>query len=371
MLGPQFDTTYWHEGDDQEMLMRKGVKNGGPTGYTRSEPMALSGDFDPLQDLPEKRRAKGIQGSLFSPYVGTGLKEDPTVSARKRYSTAAGALGHIQDVGWNPSTGADSVHTEAVRQALVNSDMPIHVMRQSTVAGTVVHAGNLGPNAGGSYNPISRVISLREPDATHTLVHEMGHNAEPHGVTAWNHRVTLGKGYDPLEEGSADAWDDRYATRMHHPDTAARSRETLAARRSQLGYTEKSWEAPLHQAMYNSARTIASSSDRGIKDIPNREALFDDRVETYKQYKEGGGIFQGHPDIPLDTGREDSDARLMHSMDKLAMGHMMEHHGPTIRPSLNESQLSAAMDAHDYYKKTEPRSFLSHPGEEYHQEKLL
>lgn len=147
-LGKQFENTYWYEeGKDQPSASLRIPKTEGvPNVHLRpviKEDLGTGG----LAALDSFREERGItaplQGMLFSPYVGTGLKKDPTVSPESRREAMDKAAGFNRPVaeyigrvkakfGKNIKERAAQGHQEYVREAFDKTDFPVSEMRKTS-----------------------------------------------------------------------------------------------------------------------------------------------------------------------------------------------------------------------------------------------
>lgn len=151
VLGPQFENTYWFSKDDEHGDERIGHSLLRPDRPTKPFVSDVSAPFFLDKRNQHVGSAADLQGMLFSPYVGTGLKKDPLVSPEHRQQTAEKALGFVDDNG--DRIGLDAYRRNAqlidipysraysisertmnrdmglMRDALVDSGMPIQEMQ--------------------------------------------------------------------------------------------------------------------------------------------------------------------------------------------------------------------------------------------------
>lgn len=162
-LGRQFRNTFWN--DDEGNVKAAEESRGLP-----GEP---AGSRPEIYDLkPGDKTEHHLQGMMFSPYVGTGLRQDPMINSEKRRQTIKDSLGLFDTDDYRrrvasmipgqakrvydreskrttlqPSMGRKKAEEGIglITDALDRTDMPTHLI-EKTVAGTV-----LDPRAGRAY----------------------------------------------------------------------------------------------------------------------------------------------------------------------------------------------------------------------------
>lgn len=164
VLGPQFENTYWFEKPEIEnhtkVVFSSKDSSGDDDPFKPDDlgaPRMAHGHYTPEEyrqlsagapDNPYRQESAHVdhQGMLFSPYVGTGLKDDPMVPLERRQQTAERALGFLNKNGerdvpayqrrasraFSSPVSERAAHRDMdlMRDALVNVNMPIQEMEK-------------------------------------------------------------------------------------------------------------------------------------------------------------------------------------------------------------------------------------------------
>lgn len=165
-LGKQFRNTYWH---DEDGKVRAAQEN-------RSLPGEPAGTRPIIHELPDNEKPeKNLQGMLFDPYTGTGLRQDPTVDPEHRRQAIKDSLGlndvekyrqrlgsmipsqtiknYERDEDGNRRTSITSKRgskaakedMELITDTLDNTDMPTHLIKRTSAPAV------LDPRAGRAF----------------------------------------------------------------------------------------------------------------------------------------------------------------------------------------------------------------------------
>jgi hypothetical protein len=380
-LGKQFRNTYWED------------ENGNANTYVDT-----GNDSPFFGNLSHKSEShihdKPLQGLLFDPYTGTGLKQDPSVHPIQRTAVAANALGWPED--------------ERLTQALVNSGIPMQTMRKiNTRAGVNSAPDRYGVS--GQYEDVDNTIDIsptvmHSPNTTaETLTHEIGHHLDrsihtsnggrlrfldpvytemwddpdgpvfqfPKGsMPEYNSNRKQGSYADPVEEGKADAFMDRthtFSNSYEHkiPELVAKRMADSSSDRG-YGFNNNVWEAnndehtATNQALYAATRILASKSDSAGSNLKNRSEVLTD---TYGNMYATMADLPNEYDFPLgfeDRGyskaAEEARQNAQHINNKTLLGHYVSKNPGLIstlsgvHPVLGE----AAKAAHAHFKSIEP-----------------
>jgi hypothetical protein len=334
-LGKQFEDTYWHDDDG---VVNFSLKHK----YSESDPDSDSLELNTLNVEPDTPFIDNeseesishqipeylgnvmdgephLQGMLFSPHTGTGLKDDPLVPTHERERAVREVLGqnprktHVAGKlstryeDYSPDDFLGEIRHEergeVLRNSLYHSDIPIHELRalegHDLVATMHLPSEDRAmQNAGGNYSNIEKRIKVRDHPAyknisssmtrtpiASTLLHEYGHardNTHSEDSSKGKNNLVL-KGADPIQEGMADAYSDRYAHNAGKLESGRQASERWYVQYGGYGSNYSQWERETSDgirdfrsptksntasALYAASRIVSARSDRGMASIP-------------------------------------------------------------------------------------------------------
>lgn len=356
-LGKQFENTYWH-GDDgtTHFSLKHKYSEGNPDEefqYPPSNP-ALETDTPYISDESKESLSSqlssisegfdekpALQGMLFSPYTGTGLRQDPLVHPAVRMHAVKEVLGqnprktHVAGKLWSryedysPDDFLGEIRHEergeVLRNSLYHSDIPIHELRAlegHDLVATMHHPSEdrAMQNAGGNYSNIEKRIKVRDHPAyknisssmtrtpiASTLLHEYGHardNTYSEDSSKGRNNLVL-KGADPIQEGMADAYSDRYAHNAGKLESGRQASERWYVQYGGYGSNYSQWERETNDgirnfrsptksntasALYAASRIVSARSDRGMASIPKH-------LDGGNEEKILAHLWEHHPEI--------------------------------------------------------------------------
>jgi hypothetical protein len=329
------------------------------------------------------------RGLLMSPYTGTGKKQDPTIPPEKRKEEIKRSLGTEANRHLSYEDQENIVH------AAHESGIPTHVFQKLNVSTTArdYFPNDPGDKIAGTY--MAGKINLRKnlPNMGETLTHEVGHALDrrttardraraedlAHSETLyqknkWGEKFTP-SGYhqggfhdtsDPIAEGTADGFQDRYA----EPDRLAsslRAKSSLqiptklrqrfgdepssaGSRGEELtdtGYGTRTWNHPLDQSLYVAARAHSGVSKDPHNNLPALHELVPPRgavaVPTHRS--RDGGVSLSASNDPADNAayqQSNSEAKTHF------LGYMFHNH-PHVRAALKQADKTSHPDAPSLY----------------------
>jgi len=320
-LGKQFENTYWHDDDGRTnfSLVNKESKEGKPinSSMTGTLDRKFGGDEGKyLSALAEMGRIEStpLQGMLFSPYTGTGLKGDPTVDPDERQKRIRQALGQqltdkdeADDLvsgtrherskeawadnasyaaeidGLDPDVAANKSrerHDRSGRQFvdwMDNSDLPMNELRKLADEDFLAVAYPEEAHRGGYYNQSGKLIVVAgnstpelRAEGKHfpnsrasTLMHEYGHAADfeiHRGRDPLAQQIDRkGVTADPVQEGIADGYADKHQRHAGALESVRRDQHE-ADNAHQTGYGISHWsDGPsVRSALYAASRFITA-----------------------------------------------------------------------------------------------------------------
>lgn len=162
-FGKQYEDTYWH-GDDGEI--NYSLVNRRHNAYP-SRVLSGSAQSFPALDRQVEEANDGdivpVQGILFHPATGTGLKEDPTVPAERRIAAVDRALGLDKTM-----RGRSKKDAELLRESLDTSAMPTHVIESIEPTDSYLKSSTYG---GGKFWKSYRSLMVgRQSDVTREVI---------------------------------------------------------------------------------------------------------------------------------------------------------------------------------------------------------
>lgn len=353
-LGKQFENTYWH-GDDgtTHFSLKHKYSEGNPDEefqYPPSNP-ALETDTPYISDESKESLSSqlssisegfdekpALQGMLFSPYTGTGLRQDPLVHPAVRMHAVKEVLG--QNPRGLASSGSrydgldrgltdedfreHKKRGEELVNALYESDIPIHELNDlkgHDFVATFEPSRDMG-DAYGSFSDNDHRIRIRQnlsnlstsisPSTTgtplaNTLLHEYGHARDitysESSSKGRNNRVL--NDADPIEEGMADAYSEKYSKYAGKLESGRQAFEPWSVPHTGYGTGHTSWErkssdgirdfrSPIKSntasALYAATRLISARSDRGMASIPKH-------LDGGNEEKILAHLWEHHPEI--------------------------------------------------------------------------
>jgi hypothetical protein len=358
-LGKQFDNTYWnHPANTYEYSPESGT-----TFYGREKGSPKpSGRLGPHTDHEVETHSKYTwphqegagtyyQGMLFPAATATGLHDDPLVpySTRRDAIKKALDLENVETYRANvgrvhkPQMGNEEAegYMELLANTLHHTDYPLHELNKTSAHAAVV------PEPGVSWVSTGNNIKMHienyttykksTPTLSHdTLVHEIGHTRDPHKGGMYDVRKFQDGRADPIKEGIADAFTDRFANRVFDDTLRHSSKRTKAISNSGYGTQHDEWQNDTQRALYAATRFHSALGDQNFKDIPAREDVsahtvtdeeyFTHEAHNKKMTKEFGNL-----------------------VNHLTLGHMYEHL-PHIREHLDaHGYTDTAKNAHNEY----------------------
>jgi hypothetical protein len=125
------------------------------------------------------------------------------------------------------------------------------------------------------------------------LIHEMGHSQDMGNMGAsWMHlKNPKGKKYpaDPRIEGIADGYSQRNQSFHMYTQNQIKNMEIpgrgIPLERVGYGSTNKNWDTPEKQALYEMSRWATVTAKQGDQSIPSRSDLIDANPNLYKDYE--------------------------------------------------------------------------------------
>ena len=291
---------------------------------------------------------------------------------------------------WNPKNSMHSENETPARFLESQGYFPNLFPGKGTKTGKSYSVGKFGPVETGysdvgwgnyTYSPfhnrftpggteekvVYKNVRVERPLSTSTLVHELGHAMDSHlsenkAIThrgsyilgtakdSWKRIIQRTAIADPVEEGIADASNDRYNRYGDKYEDALANTEQRAIDLKNSGYgsTYSGWKNNTHRALYAATRFHAALGDNmgHAQPIPSRRALLNglpsDEREKITTDKMGGNEF-------------------LNTVDSLALGHMY-HHMPHIHAVLKQLGLDkVAKESHEDYKTRMGLHPVEHP----------
>jgi len=370
-LDKAFENTY-HVGEDGKQVFHTRIP-GKITPHVTSYPMA----------------GVNYRGLLMSPYTGTGKKQDPTIPPEKRKEEIKRALG----VDTNRHLSEED--KDRVVTAAHESGVPTHVFQKLNIQAKVAEyfPNDPGGKVAGTYTAGKLTLRNKLSNTGGTLTHEVGH-ALDRAVTARDraraedvahseqlHRAGRGgehftpAGYqqggfhgtpDPIAEGTADGFKDRYET-SDRLSSSLRSRSSLRTpkklrsrfgdtpapaknRREELtdtGYGTGMWNHPLDQSLYIASRAHSGISRDPHNNLPALHELVPPKgtvkVPTRRNRDGSVGLNESSdPNEAAQYAQSNSDAKTHF------LGYMFHTH-PHVRAALKQADKTNHPDAPSLY----------------------
>lgn len=246
---------------------------------------------------------------------------------------------------------------EGLLAAVEQSHIPIShlrdMARELPFAGPTVQTDSLRSGVGGDYNPSTGAIRVRsegpgisQHEISTTLVHELGHKRHLRmgGVSTAGEPDVFGSP-DPVKEGVADAYGDRYSdTPRLLSDIPVHMQQALRS----TGYSTGFWKNKRDADIYAATRAIAAEQgDVGRDSIPSRADLFQ---QAHGHDVSSSFDGEGGSDEELKVNQEAASSQLL--------GHLQSS-SRTARRAIGKSDV--AREARKQYKADREKSASPKP----------
>jgi hypothetical protein len=190
------------------------------------------------------------------------------------------------------------------------------------------------------------VVKREKPKASaSTIVHEIGHTRDSNSSQPVS-KMHIGAYADPMNEGIADAFSDRYTKDRYQSSFEDSAVRRLEIERSGYGSKSRYWENNVERALYSATRFHTALGAGNYKEIPDRRSFVD----------------------PMTLNQRTTRSTVTQA-NKLALGHMV-HHMPHVKEHLKNMgyENEGARSHQEYLRWASPK--FKDPEPEWHQPTL-